>query len=135
LRLLSAAGLAPLVSGAGLLAGCRRESPDRIDAFATLLTEPEDMARIGQLWLNAQAAAPGLTTLLEDLGWPNARNPTPTMLRRWLGERQREDWITGRVVAVRDFRVARSEVLLYAVAERLKEQGEQAEAAGPEDQH
>jgi hypothetical protein len=121
LRLLSAAGLAPFAVGAGALSGCGGDAPNRVDGFALLLSEPDDMARIGQLWIESQTAVPGIADLLEALGWPAERAASPASLRRWLRRRQRDDWLADRVYAVQGFRLAHTEVHLYALAAWLNE--------------
>jgi hypothetical protein len=124
LRLLSAAGLAPLVAGTGVFGGCGGEQRGRLEALAPLWNDPAlepHMARIGRLWLDAQTPVPGTGELLQTLGWPGREEASLSDLRRWLWQRQRDDWLVGRVYAVNEFRLAHTEVRLYALAELLRQ--------------
>jgi hypothetical protein len=121
LRLLAAAGLAPLAAGAGGLAGCRDARRPGGPDPAQLITHPADMARVGELWLEAQNAAPDVAALVDALSARGDRDEDA--LRRRLADRQREDWIEGRVEEVRGFRFARTELELYALAALLGRAG------------
>ena len=123
LRLLSAAGLAPLVASSGIFAACQAERRSPLDLLAPLWTEPAptaDMARIGRLWLEAQTPLPGIAELLAALGWPDQHDPAPEVLRQWLWQRQRDDWLASRVHTLQGFRLAHTEVQLYALAELVR---------------
>ena len=122
LRLLVAAGILPLTAGAtGLLSltSCRGEQNPEDQAFRRVLSDAEGMVATGRAWLNAQPPSPPITigSLLEAIRWPEtAGPPTDEALRRWLAERQREDWLLGRVVSLNGVRMTATEVRLYALA-------------------
>ena len=122
LRLLVATGLLPLTAGAtGLLSltSCRGEQNAEDQAFRRVLSDAEGMIATGRAWLNAQPPSPAITiaSLLEAIRSPEtSQAPTDAELRRWLAERQREDWLLGRVVSLNGVRLTATEVRLYGLA-------------------
>ena len=63
-----------------------------------------------------------MASLVDELGWPDAGDDTDSStLRAWLAERQRSDWIEGRVVGLETFRITATEARLYGLAALLSE--------------
>lgn len=121
LRLLAAAGLAPL----GLAgAGCGSDGSRR-DPLVALVDAPVGMARLGRLWIDGQSAPPELPALVASLV-PGDGLETEAVLRRELAVRLRDDWVHGRTELVNGYTLGATEVRLYALAERLRERGELA---------
>jgi hypothetical protein len=118
LRLLAAAGLTPFAFGGGGIAACSDAPPP--PGPDSLIRDPAEMARIGALWLAGQAVPPRTEELVRALSATDPRDRDHAALRERLGRRQRGDWIEGRVEEVRGFRFARTELELYALAERLR---------------